>query len=688
LTFFFLRLQTLPIELSLYENRDPDFPSSVDLHEMRENFEDGHLLSLNFSKDGEPFSSSELCLIERALHEHAQSDPNLLRSFTPFDIRTPRSEGYHLWYPTLLENPCEARVSLEELKETPWSRIVTDQFGHSLTVQLEFTDALEPSRFGKFSPAPIEAMLEKFERSLRPSIPGLKMRMGGDSAFQVHFKRMLMRDLSLNLALILLFVVFFRIFYGTWTSGLLFVSTLIVTAIVAYGSMSLLGSPLDVMNNNLFLLTSLAGLEDFLFLSWGISRMKPGDSWTDVFRKLSAPCFFTSLTTILGFGSLGASDVLMVRRFGLWAAWASFVEWAVTLLVLPSLWFWLRGENTWVRPARARTFAFVSKLAALRPPRNALRWSFALFAAGLLGFHFLRYDVSPRNVFPESHPHSKAFRFFQKTHGWEAAVAVVLTGHPDESSLREFEEKFRRHPQVAAIDSDVKVLDWLTREIPEDRAQLVRREYSVAGGADRYRARNGDRRLFVFTKSADLSDLGLFFDDVAAFCGERCKVVGETKVFYDFSMKISQTLVDSFVVSVVLVGFILLALSRRRSVRERIWILFSSLWTPVVMVAVLAVFRVEMNLITSLFAAIMVGLTGDNAIQYLFSSEGKELSAGLDEQSTATVQLALVFCLGSLLFLGSAMIPVRVLGVLFSLGFLATMAGDLWILRGLADRRK
>jgi hypothetical protein len=135
------------------------------------------------------------------------------------------------------------------------------------------------------------------------------------------------------------------------------------------------------------------------------------------------------------------------------------------------------------------------------------------------------------------------------------------------------------------------------------------------------------------------------------------------------------------------------------------------------MVGVMALFRVPVNLVTSIFVAVLVGLTGDNAIQFVFaaragrkrqqagasdlSGQGRsgpcselektaataptrqELVAGVEERSLPATQLLALLSLASLTFLGMSLLSLRVLGALFSAGFAMTLVGDLWFLRGL-----
>ena len=99
------------------------------------------------------------------------------------------------------------------------------------------------------------------------------------------------------------------------------------------------------------------------------------------------------------------------------------------------------------------------------------------------------------------------------------------------------------------------------------------------------------------------------------------------------------------------------------------------------MLAVIALFQVPVSLMTSLFAATIVGLTGDNAIQFLFATKNGDLQQGAKERGEASVLLSLLLAFGSLVFLAETVKPMQILGVLFFTGFLMNLAGDLWLLK-------
>ncbi|HUP56823.1 MAG TPA: hypothetical protein VM598_05175 [Bdellovibrionota bacterium] len=691
-----LALAQMKIELSIYELVDPNFPGTARLQEMRRDFGDGNtiMLFVGPAQSGARLTGRQLCSIRDWGLEEWGRNREVIDVASPFDLRESRFIDDRHWYPNLLVPDCDsdAPADLEVLKGSPWQLTMSDEKLRDVALQFTFRDSAVPGAFGRFDPGVVGEVVQSAEKRLLARDPSLTMRMNGESAFSWHFQRMLMRDFLLNLMILVVLVVFFRVFYGTWKSGLLFSLTLVMTGAASYGAMALLGSPLDLLTNNLFLMNCVAGIEDFLFVIYAFRRAGPGASQKTLigcFRRLAVPAFFTSLTTMIGFGSLVTSDLTIIRRFGLWAAWAVFAEWATTFLFLPALIRLFPEGTSWVgaKAPLQRQFARLESFAA----PGWMRWAgTGLFALGVAGFFFLNYDENPTETFRASHPHSKSFQYLRETRGWESMIFVVFPSRVavveagGEKGVRELLARVAQDPNVRKVDDSASVEDFLTRDHSEGDTRMVKWAFHRTDAYRKYVSERGQIRAAVYLKDSKLSEVGRTIAAIDEVCRGRCHASGESAVLHEFSLRVSRTLVESFIVSVLLVSLILCLLARALGQWPSAWkLVYSSIWSPVVMIGAIAVFQVQVNLITSIFAAVIVGLTGDNAIQYLFASRDRELSEGIHERAGATVQLLLLLSLSSLIFLGASMVPIRTLGILFATGFFVTLAGDLWLLKGL-----
>ena len=94
-------------------------------------------------------------------------------------------------------------------------------------------------------------------------------------------------------------------------------------------------------------------------------------------------------------------------------------------------------------------------------------------------------------------------------------------------------------------------------------------------------------------------------------------------------------------------------------------------------------FQIKINFITSLVIAIMVGMNGDNTIQFMLSGRKDSIYDGIKKRATGTILTTFLLMMSSLVFLLHYFEPPKVFGLLLMFGFLISLVGDLWILKGL-----
>lgn len=688
-----LILPKLRLELRIYDMVDPAFRSIGELQGMRADFKDGNELSIMVSRrDGKPMDAERLCAFRDWLGRAWSANTEITEVFSPFDLRVPAAAAGKLWYPPLIATDCS---NYGMIQSTPWVGLLTDRRAGDVSARITFRDSVEKGPFGKFDPSPVGELLRHVRSDLLTKYPDLQVHASGDASFQWHFQQMFRDDFYINPLIIAALVLFLRLFCGTWSSGMLFLLSVFMTGTIVYGSMALLGAPIDLLTNNLFLMTCIAGLEDFLFVA---HLMGDRARVSQAYRRILIPGFFTSLTTMVGFGSLLTSDLAIIRRFGGCAAWAVFVEWVVTFYFLPSLCRVLGPNRVWVRQRDSVFRRACERLAGLRAPRGLLRVGLVLAVLGTLSFPFLRYDESPRSIFPSNHPHAQAFQRLRESRGWEGMIFLVFPGATEESWRSSENEvvirQVERAPHVVRVDGPHQALGYLTTRVDEPWRALVPREFSLTESFKNFVRPQGGLRIGVYLDNLDLSALGETLARIRAICGERCIPVGESVVLHDYSERVSRTLMDSFIVSILLVVAVVAALAWAMDSGHALRLIYSSIWSPLVMIGVMALFRVPVNLVTSIFVAILVGLTGDNAIQFIFASRelgsqasqasgATDLGRGIQERSVAVVQLLGLLSVASLLFVGLSLVSMKILGLLFSVGFAMTLIGDLWLLRGL-----
>jgi predicted RND superfamily exporter protein len=484
----------------------------------------------------------------------------------------------------------------------------------------------------------------------------------------------------LNLALVLLLLGCLRALFGTWKSGLIFLLGLGFTCALVYGGMALLGFPLDTLAVCLTMMLSIAALEDFVFLSFA-QLNDPKDSG---FERFIAPSFFTSFTTMIGFGSLAVSELRSISRFGAFAAFGALIEWASFFVILPALAKEFVFFRRWVAPAKAIPAKFFLPLGRFTPSRWVARLSLIVFPIAAYGVTHLPLSQDPSAMFPSDHVFQRSLEYLKSTRSWIAPAYVLFAPEVSSRGKKEVLRALSQEPIVQKIETYDTVVDYvrgnLHGRLVED---LIQREMSVSPAAERFFGQ-GYERAVVYLKTTQTEAINHLRERVNGLCpGESCRLVGEYVAFAEYSKAFIKTLFESLLVSLFLVGLVLAYLSYGRGWLEMLRLIGASFWGAACMLTYLFLTKSNANSVTCIVASTVVGLTGDNAIQFLFASGKGSVRTGMDKMASASISCTLTVSIACLVFLGSYFEPPRELGILFIIGFLASLAGDLWVLRGL-----
>ncbi len=108
----------------------------------------------------------------------------------------------------------------------------------------------------------------------------------------------------------------------------------------------------------------------------------------------------------------------------------------------------------------------------------------------------------------------------------------------------------------------------------------------------------------------------------------------------------------------------------------------TSFWGPITALGIMGALQIPLNIFTSIFATILVGITGDNAIQFLLHSPSPSLKNGLAQKGKSALAMALLVGLCSLCLTTFTLQPLKKLGLLFFMGFGLSFFGDYFLLKG------
>ncbi len=715
LLFFLAVTSQLPHLVKVIKTEDQVDP-------LQKSYETYETIRKNFGADPDlqlilkPKSAENLCAFTRDLAQVLRDFPGIYPGANTFNLRRAQIHGTQLYYGAIVPSPCAPDFKLDQISQVThsiWSSLYTDPQGQSVVYDFYLAPLKERALWGTYDHEQIDSFFEKMETALG----GWEYHWTGNTARYRWFKvGMEKSDLDNGWAALIL-ILLFKLILGTWSAGFIYVGLQAFTFGLVMGGMAIIGHPVDILTLCIAVLMTLACVEDFVFLSYDMKNR--GCSLRSTLLRLALPSFFTSLTTFVGFASLGVADFSSIRRFATWSAIGSIIEWIAVFFVLPAVLNTFRLKQKWVRapfaPANLGILARIEKLvyrcSKINFPFKATIATLIISSALILAQPASRLQQDPVRSFPASHPYRKSVETLREKWGWSAVAAIYYEPQAKsalEATREKLRAKFQSDPLVHRWLSSADVLNDVQSEItkipPEvlsahDRELLVKHldaEVTVSPDWGRFVGKNQDERDFLLLKSTNTYDVDTFRQKLEAACpAGECNLSGEIVLFAEGSQKLMGILFESFAASFFSVAALLIGLCWVLKHRP-VWpLLISSLWGPLLLTAFLLWSGIELNSVTCIVIATVMGLTGDNAIHYLFF-EGKsraragqtDIEEGVNHLGPASItNLTLAVAL-SLVFVGSYFEPPRYLGFLLALGCILCTMGDVWVLRGILDRNK
>lgn len=334
-------------------------------------------------------------------------------------------------------------------------------------------------------------------------------------------------------------------------------------------------------------------------------------------RPLPAPCFFTALTTALGFLSLLSSEIPAVRQFGLYGALGVLIAFAVSATLVPLGLCLLRvSSGASCRHSRGPMAALLRACArlSLGRSRGVLQTALLLTAVSLFGMAEVRCNTDlVRFLKPEAPLHRDTIFVDGRLGGVNFLEFMLsrqdggaVTGDADLSLLASFSRQVRGFPDVAGVLSlaDLSPLAWSSPLAQK----LVGRSGKVARISVRLRSMGTDRAA-PLVKKALAQGRELFGPDY------RLVPTGSFYQVTEDSTRLVSGQMRSFGLALVLVlGAIgLLFRSVKLTLISIVPNLIPVLWTAGLMGAL----GIELSTGTAMIAAVVIGIAVDDTIHFL-----------------------------------------------------------------------
>jgi predicted RND superfamily exporter protein len=701
ITFFTLLIATLlfffkplPVHVTLDKMINKDFETSRDYFQLKSDFNLGTNAQVMIeAANKEFFRESELCHLRSHIGKISLQDDLIQNSYSPFFLRessystkTDKSGATDrfLNFPPILKLDCEkesdVKANFEVFTPTPFVRNlfspVKNEFMHEFTILKPKLDS-EGDFDLEVVPNETIKLINSFEKL------NVTTHWIGDGPYQFYFKKGLDINNALNILIFIIIIVCFRIFFGTFISSIIYLFTLVISIIILFSLMSLFNTPIDILNNSLILLLTVSSLGDFVFLTY--NEFDNSNHWIESFKKIVIPSFFTSLTTFIGFISLSTSSIDVIKRLGLWAGISGLIEWLIVFIVLPSVLRLFFNNKKWINHKKAFR---LKKVANISMPKKII-WAFLIPLIFVpYAFHHINISDIPSKLFKENNPFRQSIEYLYQTRGFRGDISLVFNDRTKiienkrviQSLLENKEELL-----ISKIDDPYDILEFYQQKIPLELHPTIEDGLKKSTQYQRFFFENKARAV-IFLKDIEMKKIEnirhLIKNKICIH--DECEVSGALVAYAEFSQKVPRTLIDSFILSLLLVFLVLIYLAYATNNLKKLFSLtLSSFWGVSLTIILISLLGVRINFVTCVVISILVGMTGDNTIQYILAGYKSNLSNGIDIRSEASIVNTLIMIICSLVFLLFYFEPPTTFGLLLVFGLLSSLVGDFWILKGM-----
>jgi predicted RND superfamily exporter protein len=680
----------LQMHITIDQFINPEFQSSTDYFNLKKEFELGKTSILIIEKQKAAFTQADLCNI-RLLSQTLTSNTSLLTNdFSPIYLRKTSFESHDqinfLNFPFALNldcnSPSTSLVDFSPINNSPWRDILISKDNQNIVHSFNLTDTNAADFETKVVPKEADTIIEHF----KVLTDKFKLHWAGDVTYQYYFKQGLDFNNRLNLLIILIVGIIFKFYFGTIISTVIFMSTVVFSSFLLFALMSLTHTPIDILNNSLILLLTISSLGDFVFLS--SCEMKNSKHWLDSFTKIVTPSFLTSFTTFIGFISLCTSDIRIIKRLGLWGGISGIIEWFTIMILLPPVLKVCMGDKSWVVKGDIRSLHLINNIAKKFFSKSSSKFLLLIVLSIPFSLKYIQVNDQPATLFRTGNPFRESIDYMNSVFSFKGDVSLIFNDKSKQELNISKLLKIKGHPLITRIENPYENLNYFTKDAPLKYHQLIENNLKDTKQFKRIFS-DKKARAILYLNEIDMKkieDFRIYIRD--QICQDQsCTLSGSLIAYADFSQKVPITLIESFMVSLILVFITITFLAYyTHNLKNLFYLSLSSIWGVALTLLLISLFKIQMNFITCAIISILVGMTGDNTIHYILASVDSNLDEGIEARSKASIINTITMVACSCIFLLYYFEPPTTFGLLMIFGLITSLLGDFWLLKGLIKK--
>lgn len=513
------------------------------------------------------------------------------------------------------------------------------------------------------------------------------------------------------------------VMFRSWRKMLLTFGAILVSLFWTLGLYDLVGFSYNVLSSMIVPLVVVLAIADDVHILQHYSLDRRSRSHEDAFvgtvSHLLAPLFGASLTTALGMFSLATSQVVAVREFGMGAALGVMVDFAISIVLVPTMLAWVRDEPD-VAPQEAWFLGPLQRVAmySTRHARSVIAVGAIIVALAGWGMSRLKVDTNHINFFSETHELYRSAQVIDHQLAGIYTFQIFLEGEPEVMQQPETLMRMDRlatdlqHLQfVKKVTSLADYVKRVHRELNDGRPDAyaipatspeIAQELLVFGLGDEGRAEldrvvaSDYSRAQITVKMASMSS-DLVFQQVreadrlaqAAFAGSGVTptVTGSGRLFSQLDHYLVRSQISSFAMAFVTVFTVIFLVFR--SWRFGVLSIAPNLFPVVIVFGAMGWLDISLNIATVMVASVALGVVDDDTIHFISryrkethrgSTTDEAILVATTQEGRAALTTAVINCCAFGVLMLSEYRPSAWFGGLLALTMVVAFLAEVFIL--------
>ncbi|MFH2048969.1 MAG: MMPL family transporter, partial [bacterium] len=550
---------------------------------------------------------------------------------------------------------------------------------------------------------------------------GRQFHLGGELITDAAINELMDQDISLFFPLsMLISAIFLWIIFRNLSSILFPLLTVFIALVWVLGLKGYVGSPITPVSTTLFALITIIGLANSVHLisQFRLEINTLQDKKAAIIASLTkagAPCFFTSLTTAIGFGSLITSPIPGINNLGIFAAIGIMSSFILSIILIPIGLLWLTPKYTkTVFKKSTIVDNCLNKIADINEKHRviviAAFTTIIIFMA--LGIPRIRIEGSMIEYLKHSTRLYQDTQYLDQHLSGVSSTEIIIHGDTDSFKnpelLRDIEALQKRlalHPQVSVSYSVVDHLKLIYRSlnsedesfyrIPETKEAVAQclLMYEISGGEEinKYITTDYDiARISIIAKQMDDIQNKLLFAIIDEFLelhfnDYEIQVTGFDYLVNQLTGNIINTQITSLRTALIVILVLMLLIF---GPKLGFLSLLPNVFPIVFILGLMGWAGFRLNMATAIIASVAIGIVVDDTIHYFthFKYEyqrskdiHKAMRAALTGVGRALMFTSLILTTGFLIFIFSETRILMDFGILASIAIFTALLGDLFI---------